>query len=72
MLKLKFTWNLALFDVMNSGFETLIFDSKEMYGILDIRLMDYYKINKEYYNRILGNIIDLNQLKPYVNNLTSL
>ena len=28
MLKLKFTWNLAILDVMNSGIEMAVFDPK--------------------------------------------
>ena len=46
MLKLKFTWNLAILDVTNSGLETVIFDLKEMLGNLDLRLMGYYKIKQ--------------------------
>ena len=37
MLKLKFTQNLAILDVTNSGFEIVIFDPKEMLAILDLR-----------------------------------
>ena len=44
MLKLKFTQNSAIVDVTNSCFETLPFDPKEMLGILDLRLIGYYKI----------------------------
>ena len=43
MLKLKFTRNLEILDVMNSGLETVIFDPREMFGILDLRSMGYYK-----------------------------
>ena len=43
MLKLKFTWNLVVFDVTNSSLETVIFDLKE---ILDLSLMGYYKKNQ--------------------------
>ena len=46
MLKLKFTWNVAILDVTNSGLETAIFDTKEMLGILDLRSMDFYKIKQ--------------------------
>ena len=35
MLKLKFVQNLATLDVTNSSLETVIFDPKEMLGILD-------------------------------------
>ena len=46
MLKLKLTWNLAILGVTNSGLETTIFDPKEMVGMLDLRLMGYYKIKQ--------------------------
>ena len=46
MLKLKFTWNLAILDVTNSGWETVIFNPQEMVGILDLRLMGYCKIKQ--------------------------
>ena len=51
MLKLKSTQNLAGLDVMNSGLETVIFNPKEMLGILDLRLMGYYKIKTRYITR---------------------
>ena len=41
MLKLKFTWNLAILDVTNSGLETVIFYPKEKLGILDLRSIGY-------------------------------
>ena len=37
MLKLKFVQNLASLDVTSSSLETVIFDPKEMLGILDLR-----------------------------------
>ena len=46
MPKLKFTQNLAILDVTNSSLETVIFDPKEMLGILHLRLMSYYKIKQ--------------------------
>ena len=46
MLKLKFTWNLAILDVINHGVETVVFDPKDMLGILDLRSMGYYKIKQ--------------------------
>ena len=39
MLKLNFTQNSAILDMMNTGLETLTFDPKEMIGILDLRSM---------------------------------
>ena len=38
MLKLKFTWNLAILVVMN-GLEIVVFDPKDMLGISDLRSM---------------------------------
>ena len=46
MLILKFTWNLAILNVINSGLETVIFDLNEMLGILDLRLISYYRIKQ--------------------------
>ena len=43
-LKLKFIQNMATLDVTNNTLETVIFDPKEMLGILDLRLVGYYKI----------------------------
>ena len=44
--KLKFVSNLATLDVNNSSLETLIFHLKEMLGIVDLRLIGYYKIKQ--------------------------
>ena len=46
MLKLKFTQNLATLDITNSSLDTVIFDPKEMLGMLDLRSLDYYKIKQ--------------------------
>ena len=35
-------WNLATLDVRNSSSDTVIFDPKEMLGILDLRSLGYY------------------------------
>ena len=45
MIKLKYVRNTANLDVMNSSLETVIFNPKEMLGILDLRSMVYYNIN---------------------------
>ena len=52
MLKLKFVWNLATLDVSCSSLEILIFDLKEILGILDLRLIGYFK--KEFLQQNLG------------------
>ena len=46
MLKLKFVHNLATLNVTNSSLETVIFDLKEMLGILHLRLIGYYKMKQ--------------------------
>ena len=44
MLKLKFVRNSATLNVNISCFETVIFNPKEILGILDPRSIGYYKI----------------------------
>ena len=44
MLKVKCTQNTAMLDMMNSSSETLILSPKEALGILDLKLLGYYKI----------------------------
>ena len=45
-MKLKFIRNRATFKVTNSTHETVTFDPKEMFGIVDLRSMGYYKIKQ--------------------------
>ena len=45
-MKLKFIRNRAMFKVTNSTHETVTFDPKEMLGIVDLRLLGYYKIEQ--------------------------
>ena len=47
MLKLKFTGNRATLNVTNNTQETVIFDPKEMMGVLDLRSLGYYKIKQD-------------------------
>ena len=47
MLKLKFPQNLSMLDITNSGLDTIIFDLKEMLGILDLKSLDCYKIKQD-------------------------
>ena len=46
MLKVKFTRNAAILDVMNSSSEILILNPKEALHILDLILLGYYKIKQ--------------------------
>ena len=47
VLKVKFVWNMAMLDMVNnSSSETLILNPREALGILDLRLLGYYKIKQ--------------------------
>ena len=46
ILKLKFTQNLAMLDLRNSGLDIVIFDPTEMLGILDFRSLGHYTIKQ--------------------------
>ena len=46
MLTLKSTQNLSTLDITSSGLDTMIFDLKEMLGILDLRSLGYYRIKQ--------------------------
>ena len=46
VLKLKFIRNQASFDITNHMQETVIFEPKQMLGILDLRSLGYYKIKQ--------------------------
>ena len=45
-MKLKFIRNRAMLKVTNSTHEMVIFDPKEMLGIIDLRSLGYYKLKK--------------------------
>ena len=45
-IKLKFTCNVAVLNIVNNGTETLIFRPEEMLGIVDLRSLGYYKIKQ--------------------------
>ena len=46
LIKLKFTCNRAILDIMNKGRDTMILRLEEMIGILDLRSLGYYKIKQ--------------------------
>ena len=46
MLKVKFMQHTAMLDMMNSSSEILILNPKDALGILDLRLLGYYKIKQ--------------------------
>ena len=46
VLKLKFGRNCTSLDVVNNTQETVIFAPNQILGILDLRLLGYYKIEQ--------------------------
>ena len=46
LIKLKFTHNAAIVDIVNNGTETIIFKPEQMLGIVDLRLLGYYKFKQ--------------------------
>ena len=46
LIKLKFTCNVAVLDIINNGTETIIFRPEEILGIVELRLLGYYKIKQ--------------------------
>ena len=53
-MKLKFIRNRATFKVTNSTQDTVTFDPKEMFGIIDLRSLGYYKIKQGVLQQNLG------------------
>ena len=64
--------NSATLDVTKSSFETVIFSTKEMLSILDLRSIGYYKIKHGVLQQTWVNILDLNQQMYTVSNLINL
>ena len=76
MLKLNFMRNTATLDITMSCFETVIFNPKEILGILDLRSLEYYKIkcgvlqqNRSKYFRFESADILSEQFNKFVNTL---
>ena len=46
LIKLKFTHNKAVLDIINKGKDTMIFKAEEIIGIIDLRSLGYYKIKQ--------------------------
>ena len=46
LIRLKFTCNKAILDIMNKGKDTMIFKPEEIIGIIDLRSLGYYKIKQ--------------------------
>ena len=46
LIKLKFMGNKAILDIIDKGKDTMIFKPEEMFGIVDLRSLGYYKIKQ--------------------------
>ena len=46
LIKLKFTCNRVILDIMNKGKNAMILRPEEMIGIIDLRSLGYYKIKQ--------------------------
>ena len=46
LIKLEFTCNSVIVDIVNNSTETIIFKPEEMIGIVDLRSLGYYKIKQ--------------------------
>ena len=46
LIKLKFTHNAAVLDIVGNGTEAIIFKPEEMIGRVNLRLLGYYKIKQ--------------------------
>ena len=46
LIKLKFTHNATILDIVNNGAETIIFKPEKMIGIVDLRSLGYYRIKQ--------------------------
>ena len=71
-MKLKFIRNRVIFKVTNSTHEMVTFDPKRMLGVVDFRLLGYYKIKQGVLQQTLVACITLNQQAKSVINLTGL
>ena len=51
LIKVVFTCNKAILDIVNKGKDTMILRPEEMIGIIDLRLLGYYKIKQGIYSK---------------------
>ena len=72
LIKLKFTHNAAILDIVNNGTETIIFKPKEMIGIVDLRSLGYYKIKQGILEQDICKYYSLKVQKHSANILTNL
>ena len=54
MIKLKFLRNKAVLKITNKTHETVTFRWTEMIGVVDLRLLGFYKIKQEVFQEHFG------------------
>ena len=54
LIKLKFTGNTTMLDILNNGAEAIIFKPEVMIGIVDLRMLAYCKVKQDILQQILS------------------
>ena len=72
LIKLKFTCNKAVLDIMNKGKDTMIFKPEEMIRIIDLRSLGYYKIKQGILQQNLSRYYRFERQKSSVSILINL
>ena len=72
MLKVKFTQNLAMLDIMNSSWEIVILSPGEAIGILDLRSLGYYKIQQKVLQQNLSKFYNFESAEKVCNQFNNL
>ena len=72
LIKLKFTCNKAILDIVNKGKDAMILKPEEMIGIIDLRSIGYYKIKQGILQQNLSRYYRFEKAENSVNTLTSL
>ena len=71
MLKLKFTQNLVMLDIMNSSSERVILSPREA-GILNLRSIGYYKIQQVVLQQNLSKFYNFESVENVCNQFNNL
>ena len=66
LIKLQFSCNAAILDIVNNGMETIIFKPEEMLGIVDLSSLGYYKIKQGILQQNLSRNTDLKEQINFV------
>ena len=72
VIKLKFTHNKAMLDILNKGKDTMILRPEEMIGIIDLQSLGYYKLKQGVLQQNLSRYYSLKKQKNSVNILINL